>query len=466
MSDNRLSAEVLGKLLVALQTLDILPDVERMAAFLQPTLSKVPGIADAFMCLNGEFPSADRATIRTLNLVCPKATGLSASRPFCSLDDRPDIHLVPIRTPRQAFGCLQLVVDDEAQFEAYKPFLINIGHMVATILENRENVRSLAAANAELNGLVSKLENRVKDRTRELEAAEERYRTTLATLPDAISALQAVRDETGEIVDFEWTYANQAEAGLNPRTSLVGTRLLDIHPGYRELGLFDAMCEVVKTGEQSVMEVQGAHSRQGAEFTECRTSRLGDGIVVAMQDVTNRHVAAQLLAESEERYRLLAENASDVVMLLTPGWRFEWVSGSVADVLGWQAPDLFGHPIEEFIHADDVARFRLEVADAAPGSAVSMEFRFRRSDHTYHWVAGRTRLKVNEDGDPVAVVGGLVDIADRKETEAREQERVKELERFQRLTVGRELKMIELKKQIDFLEKHGSPEGTKAEGSD
>jgi hypothetical protein len=41
---------------------------------------------------------------------------------------------------------------------------------------------------------------------------------------------------------------------------------------------------------------------------------------------------------------------------------------------------------------------------------------------------------------------------------ANELDRLAELERFQRLTVGRELKMIELKKEVEYLEKHGHPE--------
>lgn len=44
MPDSSLSAEVLGKLIVVLQTLDVLTDAEAMAAFLQPALSEVPGI--------------------------------------------------------------------------------------------------------------------------------------------------------------------------------------------------------------------------------------------------------------------------------------------------------------------------------------------------------------------------------------------------------------------------------------
>jgi PAS domain S-box-containing protein len=461
MSDTGLSAEVLGKLLVALQTLDVLPDVEGMAAFLHPALGEVPGIADAFMCLNGELPSADRATIAKLDLQCPKAAGVPVSVPFCVREERPDIHLVPIRTPRQAFGCLQLVVDDEGQYEAYRPFLINIGHMVATILENRENDRSLVAANAELNDIVNELETRVRNRTKDLEAAEKRYRTTLSTLPDAISALSAVRAESGEIVDFEWIYANPAEAELHPQTSLVGARLLEIHPEYSDLDIFDACCRVVATGELSIMDVLRAHGDLGGEYTECRISPLGDGVVVALQDVTDIRLTAQRLAESEEQYKLLAENASDVVMLLTPEWRYEWVSGSVADVLGWRESDLVGHLMEEFVHPGDLAQFRKVIAEAGPGSPARVEFRYRRSDGTHHWVAGRTRVKVDEEGTPVAVIGGLVDIADRKATEATERARLHELEQFQRATVGRELKMIQLKREIEDLKKSSSNGGRK-----
>jgi hypothetical protein len=116
--------------------------------------------------------------------------------------------------------------------------------------------------------------------------------------------------------------------------------------------------------------------------------------------------------------------------------------------------------IDDFIHPEDLAWFLEVIADTGPGNAARVEFRFRRLDGTYRWVACRTRVKVDEDGAPVAVVGGLVDVADRKATEAREQARLAELEQFQRLTVGRELKMIELKKEIAYLQKNGPTNGS------
>ncbi|MBE3073944.1 MAG: PAS domain-containing protein [Actinobacteria bacterium] len=137
------------------------------------------------------------------------------------------------------------------------------------------------------------------------------------------------------------------------------------------------------------------------------------------------------------------------------------MSGSIADVLGWKASDLVGHLIDEFVHPDDLGQFRKVVAAVGPGSPASVEFRYRRSDGTHHWVAGRTRVKVDEQGTPVAVVGSLVDIADRKEIEGAERERLQELERFRRVTVGRELKMIQLKREIEDLKKSSSDNGHK-----
>jgi PAS domain S-box-containing protein len=285
-------------------------------------------------------------------------------------------------------------------------------------------------------------------------------RATVDSLLDPHVVLEAVRDETGQIVDFVYVDANPAACVYNGMDyeDLVGSRLLDLLPGHTGTGLMQQYRRVVETGEPLVQDdlVYAQELMGGAErHYDARAARVRDGLSYTWRDVTDRQISAKRLAESEEQYRLVAENASDVVMRLSPDRRFEWVSGSVAAVLGWQATDLTGHMIDEFIHPDDLAGFRRVVAEAGPGSVASAEFRFRRSDDTYRWVACRTRQKVDEDGSPVALVGGLVDVADRKAAEAKELARLAELERFQRLTVGRELKMIELKKEIEYLRKSG-----------
>jgi PAS domain S-box-containing protein len=299
----------------------------------------------------------------------------------------------------------------------------------------------------------------------EAQAGEAALRATVDSLLDPHVRVEAVRDQSGRIVDFVYVDANPAACAYNglDYQDLVGARLLDLHPGSAGAGLLDQYRHVVQTGEPLMLDdiVYAQELMDGQErHYDIRAARVGDGLSYTWRDITDRHAAARRLAESEEHYRLLAENASDVVMHLSPDRRYQWVSGSIADVLGWAATDLLGHVIDEFIHPEELEQFRRAVADTSPDSTANSEFRFRRCDGSYRWVLCHTRLNLDLDGAPVALIGGLVDIEARKEVEAQELSRLETLERFQRLTVGRELKMIELKNEIKSLKTliHGGGE--------
>ncbi len=288
------------------------------------------------------------------------------------------------------------------------------------------------------------------------EKAEAALRATADSLLDPHVRLDAVRDQSGKIVNFIYVDANPAACAYNglDYQDLVGAQLLDLQPGNVGAGLLDQYRHVVETGQPLVQddfvyaqELMGGQERR----YDVRAARVGDGLSYTWRDVTDRHTAAMWLAESQEHYRLLAENASDVVMRLSPERSYEWVSGSIADVLGWAATDLLGHVIDEFIHPDDLESFRHTIATTSPESSASSELRLRRSDGSYRWVHCHTRLNVQEDRTSMALIGGLVDIEARKVAEAKELARLETLERFQRLTVGRELKMIELETEIERL---------------
>lgn len=79
-------------------------------------------------------------------------------------------------------------------------------------------------------------------------------------------------------------------------------------------------------------------------------------------DVTDRVAIEQALAESEEHFRLLAENSADVVFRLGLDFRIEWVSPSVTRVLGWEPEDLIGRAKDDLVHPDDTAGTRAHTA--------------------------------------------------------------------------------------------------------
>ena len=281
-------------------------------------------------------------------------------------------------------------------------------------------------------------------------------RATMDSLLDPHVLLEAVRDEAGQIVNFAFADANPAACEYARRThdELIKMRLPDLFQNVAQPGSLVYQCRrVVETGEPLMLDdVVYTQELLGQErHYDVRAARVGDGLSYTWRDVTDRQSAAEWVAESEEHFRLLAENASDVVMRLGADRRFGWVSGSVADVLGWRAEDLLGHVIDEFIHSDDLDQFGQAVAETSSEDTARMELRFRRSDGSYRWVLCHTRLKLDKDGARAALVGGLVDIEARKEVEAQEMDRLATLERFLQLTVGRELKMVELKKEIGRL---------------
>lgn len=83
-----------------------------------------------------------------------------------------------------------------------------------------------------------------------------RLRATLDSLLDPHVVLTAVRDASGEIVDFEYTDANTAACEYNGLTyaQLIGSRLLDLLPGHLSTGLMEQYRTVIETGVPLVLD--------------------------------------------------------------------------------------------------------------------------------------------------------------------------------------------------------------------
>ncbi|MEI6624218.1 MAG: PAS domain-containing protein, partial [Actinomycetes bacterium] len=261
--------------------------------------------------------------------------------------------------------------------------------------------------------------------SRELAQAERtRLRATMDSLMDPHVLMEAVRDATGEIVDFVYTDANPAacaDTGL-AYVELVGSRLTDVVPEHARSELVQTYRQVVETGEPLALDdfayVVDPDSKN-VRYHDRRAVRIGDGISYTWRDITDRHTAVADLAASERQYRLLAENASDIVFRGDNDGVLSWLSPSVTDLLGWLPEEMVGHPFVDFVHPLDRPAIKPIQQQLMQARESKFAVRLRKASGDYLWVSALVRPVLDSDGNVVSRCGGWHNIDD--EVAAREQ---------------------------------------------
>lgn len=150
-----------------------------------------------------------------------------------------------------------------------------------------------------------------------------------------------------------------------------------------------------------------------------RTAELATSNARLRVEIEERKQVEERLRESEERFRLLTENASDVVVVLDAEGRISYASPSVKQVSGYAPEDLVGRNVVELAHPADLPLVTgaLSAALVRPSERVGLEVRIRHSsgDWLYFDVIGINLL------EEAAIRGFVVnarDITGRKRAEA------------------------------------------------
>jgi diguanylate cyclase (GGDEF)-like protein/PAS domain S-box-containing protein len=251
----------------------------------------------------------------------------------------------------------------------------------------------------------------------ELRTSEERFRSLvqnssdLLTIVDAGGTLQYASPSVERLMGYrpdEW----------------VGTSLLAlVHPD--ELAATSAMLNNMAQQRglhpQHVRRVR--HADGSWRYIEITANNLLHdqsigGIVFNARDITERWHAEQALRESEERFRSLVQNASDLITVIEPDTTVRYQSPSLEHVLGYRAEQIVGTKLSGFIHPDDVGPTLATLSGAMEirKGIVTAEARFRRRDGTW-----RDIELVGTDQRENTAIQGLVlnmrDVTERKSLE-------------------------------------------------
>lgn len=118
------------------------------------------------------------------------------------------------------------------------------------------------------------------------------------------------------------------------------------------------------------------------------------------------------------RYRLLAENSADIVILLDCKGRLLYVSHSVNQTLGYTENELVGRSCLDVVHDDDKDKIiGASAGPADPADSRSVVFRTKRKDGRFVWLESNFKLAEESADGAREIVGVLRDVTKRKELE-------------------------------------------------
>jgi diguanylate cyclase (GGDEF)-like protein/PAS domain S-box-containing protein len=169
------------------------------------------------------------------------------------------------------------------------------------------------------------------------------------------------------------------------------------------------------------------------------------------REIGERERAAAELAESELRFRQLAENIREVFFLVDPAnTRMLYVSPAHEEIWGQSREALYEDPRAWFdpIHPDDREAAAESLVQMAAGEEFDYEFRIVRPDGELRWIRARGFPIRDAAGEVYRVAGIADDITERREHE----QRIARLTRIYAVLTGINSAIVRIRDRIELFQ--------------
>jgi hypothetical protein len=272
----------------------------------------------------------------------------------------------------------------------------------------------------------------------ELKQAKEEYKLLTENINDLIALTNN---------KFEYEYINEEVT-----SKLMGYKVDDvlgqpifkhIHPDDLEYAQNEINRQFKKGEGQGLVRYK--HKNGHYEWLEVRAKKFKDvydeiKILFISRIVTERIEYEQRLKKSEEKYRLITENANDLISVLTMGLKYTYINKKThKKLLGYDEVDLLGEPLWKFMHPDDIQNLYEKVKKSYKKGKGRASFRFKKRKGGYIWldvVGVAFHTKYNER----LILAISRDISERKKFEEliqKENRRLKNLDKMRKNFISR-----------------------------
>ena len=181
----------------------------------------------------------------------------------------------------------------------------------------------------------------------------------------------------------------------------------------------------------------------------------GPATISVVRDVTERKKLETALRASESLFRAIFEQAAVGISIISPEGRWLQVNKALSRITGYSEKEMLEKKFNDITYPDDRQASLNARKKLLSGEVLNVELdkRYIRKNKEIIWVNLSITLIRDEKGGPKYFLALTQDINVRKHFEEILNKKMADLERINKIMVGRELKMIELKKEIAELKK-------------
>ncbi len=183
-------------------------------------------------------------------------------------------------------------------------------------------------------------------------------------------------------------------------------------------------------------------NRDNAPWGPYRTAAIGSvilslvllGIIVLSVINTHKKLQAQeALRRQEEKYRLLVENQTDLVVKVDREYRFEFVSPSYCQLFDKTEAELLGKTFQPLVHEEDRAATLASLARLATPPYTCYHEQRAMTRYGWRWLAWANKAILDANHQIVSIVGVGRDITEHKKTDEAIQKQNRELAMLNRI---------------------------------
>jgi PAS domain S-box-containing protein len=158
-------------------------------------------------------------------------------------------------------------------------------------------------------------------------------------------------------------------------------------------------------------------------------SRRAIRVVGTIQDVTDRKRSELALQESEERFRIMADETPVIIWVTDASGGVQFANREYREYFGASGLDL-GHGWQPLVHPEDHAYVEAFLDAVRLRRAFNAEARVRAADGTWRWIESHATPRFSADREFIGLVGSTRDITDQKRAIALEQESARQKDEF------------------------------------